>query len=285
MHFSGATEPGAFGKANEDWAAVSPYAAVVLDGVTVFDEANSGCIHGTPWYVNQLGPRLLAAASTQEVSLQVALGDAISAVADLHGDTCDLNQVGAPSAAVAIVRMGEHSVDYLVLADVTILLTPQRLCVLSDERVADTVNDLAGKESVGAEVMRRRERYRNREGGYWVAAADPDVADHAKTGQIPLKGFGHAALMSDGVTRLVSPFGQTNWHGLLAAVLNSGPAAVIKHVGSIEAADAQGERWPRFKVSDDATIAVIGALRNRGVPPDETGWRPADQGRPKDRAV
>jgi hypothetical protein len=67
-------------------------------------------------------------------------------------------------------------------------------------------------------------------------------------------------LMSDGVTRLVSPFEQTSWHGLLAAVLNSGPASVIKHVRSIEAADAQGERWPRFKVSDDATIAVISAL-------------------------
>ena len=270
MYFSAATEPGAFDKANEDWAAVSPYAAVVLDGVTVFEEANSGCIHGTPWYVNQLGPRLLAAASTQDVSLQAALRDAISAVADLHADTCDLNQVGAPSAAVAIVRIGEHSVEYLVLADVTILLdSADGLSVLSDERVADTVNDLAGKESVGAEVMKRRERYRNREGGYWVAAADPSVADHAKTGQIPLKGFGHAALMSDGVTRLVSPFEQTSWHGLLAAVLNSGPASVIRHVRSIEAADAQGERWPRFKVSDDATIAVISAL-TEGTPSDET---------------
>jgi hypothetical protein len=188
------------------------------------------------------------------------LKDAISAVADLHADTCDLNEVGAPSAAVAVVRIGENSVEYLVLADVAILLdSVDGLTVLSDERVADTVNDLAGKESVGAEVMRRRERYRNREGGYWVAAADPDVANHAQIGQIPLKGFGYAALMSDGVTRLVSPFEQTNWPGLLAAVLNSGPASVIKHVRSIEAADARGERWPRFKVSDDATIAVISA--------------------------
>ena len=269
MYFSAATEPGALDKANEDWAAASPYAAVVLDGVTVFEEASSECIHGTPWYVNQLGPRLLAAASTRDISLQAALKDAISAVADLHADTCDLNQVGAPSAAVAIVRIGENSVEYLVLADVTILLdSADGLCVLSDDRVADTVNDLAGKESVGAEVMRRRERYRNREGGYWVAAADPSVADHAKTGQIPLKGFGHAALISDGVTRLVSPFEQTNWHGLLAAVLNSGPASVIKHVRSIEAADAQRERWPRFKVSDDATIAVISAF-TEGSSPDE----------------
>jgi hypothetical protein len=151
---------------------------------------------------------------------------------------------------MAIVRIGEHSVEYLVLANVTMILDPvDGLSVLSDERVAETVNDLAGKRSAGAEVMRRRERYRNREGGYWVAAADPSVAEHAKTGHIPLKGFGHAALMSDSVTQLVSPFEQTNWPGLLAAVLNSGPVSVIEHVRSIEAADARGSAGPGSRLA------------------------------------
>jgi hypothetical protein len=59
--------------------------------------------------------------------------------------------------------MGEHSVEYLVHADVTIILdSVDGLSVLSDERVAETVNDLVGKRSAGAEVMRRRERYRKR---------------------------------------------------------------------------------------------------------------------------
>jgi hypothetical protein len=43
MYFAAATAPGASDKPNEDWAAVSPGAAVVLDGVTVFDEAKTGC--------------------------------------------------------------------------------------------------------------------------------------------------------------------------------------------------------------------------------------------------
>jgi hypothetical protein len=105
MFFSTATEPGAVDRPNEDWVAVSPTVAVLLDGVTVFKEVETGCSHGTPWYVNQLGTRLLAAASDQGISLQSALEKAIESVARIHGDMCDLNQIGAPSAAVAVARI------------------------------------------------------------------------------------------------------------------------------------------------------------------------------------
>lgn len=258
MRFSAATEAGTAGKPNEDWVAVSPNGAVVLDGVTVFDEIETGCKHGTPWYVSQLGTRLLAVTSVPGVSLRSALARAISEVADLHADTCDLGQVGAPSAAVAVVRIGEHSVEYLVLADVTILLdSAEGLTVVTDQRVSETVTDLADQEDAGNEVMKRRERYRNREGGYWVAAADPAVAQHAEAGQAPVMGIRAIGLMSDGVTRLVSPFKHATWPGILSAALNSGPSSVIKDVRNVEAFDAGRKCWPRFKVSDDATMAVI----------------------------
>src|SRR5579872_3773652 len=99
MFFSAATEPGVADSPNEDWVAVSPTVFVVLDGVTVFKDVETGCTHGTPWYVDQLGTRLLAAASDPAVSLQSALEVAIASVAELHRDTCDLSQIGAPSAA------------------------------------------------------------------------------------------------------------------------------------------------------------------------------------------
>jgi hypothetical protein len=258
MFFTAATEPGTPDTPNEDWIGISPTVAVVLDGVTIFKGVKTGCAHGTPWYVNQLGARLLAAASDHEASLKSALRKAINSVADLHADICDLSQIGAPSAAVAVMRQGEQFIEYIVLADVTILVeSTNGLTIITDDRVAGTVNDLAGKYNADAEVMKRRERYRNQSGGYWVAAADPEAAEHATTGQVPLNGFTGAALMSDGVTRLVSPFEQTDWPGLLALARNIGPAALIERVRRIEADDIERTRWPRFKVSDDATIALI----------------------------
>jgi hypothetical protein len=75
--------------------------------------------------------------------------------------------------------------------------------------------------------------------------------------RIPLDGFQCAAVMSDGVSRLVAPFEQADWPGILSLVREIGPAALIERIRALESADAQRTRWPRFKVSDDATIAVI----------------------------
>jgi hypothetical protein len=258
MFFSAATEPGTRDSPNEDWVAISPTTAIVLDGVTVPKGFRIGCTHGTAWYVNHLGTRFLAAAADRDTSLRSALRTAIGSVADLHRGVCDLDQVGAPSAAVGAVRINERFVEYLVLADVTVLVkSAQELAVVSDERVAGTVDDLAGKRDYGADVMSRRERYRNKEGGYWVAASDPDAAEHAEVGQFPLGEFQCAVMMSDGVSRLVSPFEQTDWQGLLALAQKAGPAAVIERVRKVEDGDREKIRWARFKVSDDATIALI----------------------------
>jgi len=258
MFFSAATEPGRRDSPNEDWMAISPTMAIVLDGVTVFKDVETGCIHGTPWYVNHLGTRLLAAASDAETSLTHALRTAISSVAGLHADVCDLDQTGAPSAAVGAVRITDQFIEYLVLADVTIALSSiHGLTVVSDERVDSTIEDLAKRNIFSAEVMKRRERYRNKQGGYWVAAADPDVAEHAKVGRLPLDGFTCAAIMSDGVSRLVSPFEQTDWPGMLRLVQEVGPAALIDHIRAVESGDIEKTRWPRFKVSDDATIVLV----------------------------
>ena len=255
---SAATEPGSTDRPNEDWVGLSPTATVVLDGVTVFADTATGCHHGTPWYVTQLGTRLVTNASDPETPLTSALATAIQDVASLHKDVCDLEQVGSPSAAVAIVRAGKLTLDYLVLADVTILLdSTTELSVITDDRVANTVRDLAGRENVGAEVMERRARYRNQKGGYWIAAADPRVAQQAITGNIPLAELRHAVLMTDGVTRLVEPFGQMDWHGLLTLTVKSGTASVIDRVRRTEAGDLGRHHWPRFKASDDATIAIV----------------------------
>ncbi len=64
--------------------------------------------------------------------------------------------------------------------------------------------------------------------------------------------------MTDGAARLVTPFAEIDWRGLLTLAVGSGTASVIGRVRALEASDPDGQRWPRFKSSDDATIAVIG---------------------------
>ncbi len=56
-----ASEPGTPGWPNEDFAAVAPGAAVLLDGCTTFPPGTeTGCVHGVAWYARTLGGALLS---------------------------------------------------------------------------------------------------------------------------------------------------------------------------------------------------------------------------------
>ena len=122
MHAAIATQAGSQDTPNEDWAGVlAPGLAVVLDGLSAPNGTGTGCRHGTPWFVNKLGPRLLALACEPSRSLADALAEAIRQVADLHPG-CDLTHPGTPSATVVLLRALEERADYLALADATLLL-------------------------------------------------------------------------------------------------------------------------------------------------------------------
>ena len=56
-----ATDPGTPGWPNEDFTAVAPGAAVLLDGATTVPRtADTGCVHGVAWYARTLGTALLS---------------------------------------------------------------------------------------------------------------------------------------------------------------------------------------------------------------------------------
>jgi hypothetical protein len=269
MRAAVATQAGSPDTANEDWAGVLvPGLAVVLDGLSAPDGTGTGCRHGTPWYVSQLGPRLLTLAADSARSLADALAEAIRQVAGLHPG-CDLTHPGTPSATVVLLRALEDRADYLALADATLLLdTADGLKVVSDERV----NQLAGKERAAANQvpagsalkLRRRvqltralRRARNRPGGYWVAAADPRAASQAVTGTLPGTSLQRAVLLSDGASRLVDPFELATWEELLALLDEHGPEELLRQVRAAEAVDPEGRQWLRTKRSDDATAIYL----------------------------
>ena len=100
-------------------------------------------------------------------------------------------------------------------------------------------------------------RARNRPGGYWVAAADPQAASQALTGTLPSKNLHRAVLLSDGASRLVDPFGLATWEELLALLDASGPDELVRQVRAAEAVDPEGRQWPRTKRTDDATAVYL----------------------------
>ncbi|MGN9893089.1 hypothetical protein [Micromonospora sp. L31] len=242
----------------------------VLDGATVPEGFDTGCVHGPAWFVRHLAARIgLAVAARPTATLVSSLAAALLAVRADHGDACDLDHPGTPSATVCLLREGGDEVDYLVLCDSPLVLdVGGRVEVISDDRLDDALADLrrivAGLPAaeVDAEtrfrqaVQVQRERM-NRTHGYWVAATNPDAAYHAVTGTLPLRGpdaVRRAVLLSDGASSAVEQFGLFDWAGLLDLVTTQGPGALIDRVRAAER--DHPELLRRHKRADDASAVL-----------------------------
>ncbi|MBO4206547.1 hypothetical protein GSF22_11120 [Micromonospora echinofusca] len=239
----------------------------VLDGATVPDGFDTGCVHGPAWFVRHLAARIgLAVAARPAATLMSSLAAAVLAVRADHGDGCDLDHPGTPSATVCLLREGGDHLDYLVLCDSPLVLdVGGAVRVVSDDRldtaladlrrVAETVpptDEPAARFRRAVAVQRER---MNRTHGYWVAATDPDAAYHAVTGTLPSTGPGavrRAALLSDGASCAVDQFGLVDWPGLLDLVDRAGPEELIRRVRTAER--EQTDRLRRRKRHDDASV-------------------------------
>ncbi|MEV4464169.1 hypothetical protein AB0J51_11125 [Micromonospora echinofusca] len=255
---------------NEDFVFRFGPLAGVLDGATVPEGFDTGCVHGPSWYVRHLAARLgLAEAVRPTATLMSNLAAAILGVRADHGGECDLDHPGTPSSTVCLLRDGGDHLDYLVLCDSPLVLDAGgRISVVTDDRLDAAMAAVrATVAAVPAGSADRLTRFRravgvqrermNRTHGYWVAAADPDAAFHAVTGTLPLRGPGavrRAALLSDGASALVEQFGLLDWAGLLDVATAEGPGALIDRVRVAER--DHPDRLRRHKPADDASVLL-----------------------------
>ncbi|HTJ72662.1 MAG TPA: hypothetical protein VL551_34305 [Actinospica sp.] len=255
---------------NEDFAGSVAHAAVLLDGAGLSGVDDGGCAHGVAWYTRKLGTCLLANLHNDADSeLTHALSSAIAEVAASHQATCDLAHPGTPSATVVILRERSEHLDYLVLADSTLVLAGLHgdFTVVTDQREAEIgrryraemdalIGGTAAHAKARAEYVAKLRAHRNREGGFFVAAADPDVAKHSLTATAKRSEARHALLLSDGASRLNDRFRQQSWAQTLQLVTSDGPGSLIAAVREAEHEDPEGHRWPRGKIHDDATAIL-----------------------------
>lgn len=268
MQFNGATAAGDPAVPSEDWVAATSDLVVLLDGATVRTE--TGCHHGAAWYTRKLGAHIIASAASKTRPLDLVLADAISEVAVLHPE-CDLEHPGTPSAAAAIVRIADDVLRYIVLGDVTIVLdTTNGVTTVSDQRVSATALaeraeadrwPIGSAEKNAALVAMKHAELaaRNQEAGYWIAAADPSVIEHAITGEVELAAVKRLAVLSDGAARFVDLFNLRSWSKALDVIGQLGPWHLIEQVRATEAVDPRGDTHRRNKRSDDATIVYAEA--------------------------
>ncbi len=272
-----ASLPGSPERPNEDWvSAALPGAGgggtvVLLDGVTP-PAGDDGCVHGVPWFTARLGGALTElSASRPDMPLPEILSRAIRRTADAHRQTCDLSHMRTPQATVVLARWDEVSVEHLVLSDSALLLEEPDGTVQAvlDDRL-DRVPDAVRRS------LEATDRLRNREGGFFTAAADPAVAERAITGTTPRARVRALAALTDGASRWVELFGEGDWTACLGVLRDEGAAGLLRRVRDLEAADARAGGTHRWKRHDDATAAYV----ELGAPGQDPSGGPGPRPRP-----
>ena len=281
-----ATKAATPGASNFDWAGATANGfAVVLDGLT--ESGEPACVHGTAWYVHQLGSRLLALAGGEppspvlgnpspstrpggELPLEVVLATAITDVTGSHAETCRPAAPNAPGATVAMLRLRGTVAEYLVLSDAVLVMdadggplvvTDSSVLRHTPELIGTTAGTAGTAAAAGTDggaaldaLIQQQQRIRNQPGGYWIAQADPQAARHAHTGTA--EGIRGALLLSDGAALLVTDFAALSWRELLDLGYEAGPHGIITATRELEERDPDGAVWPRYKRHDDATVIV-----------------------------
>ncbi|GAA2631736.1 protein phosphatase 2C domain-containing protein [Streptomyces vastus] len=251
--------PGDPARPNEDYAAAGLPASgqggslVVLDGVTP-PATEVGCRHSVPWFTARLGGALgELSASRRDLPLTEVLGQAISRTADAHRTTCDLSHPRTPQATVVLARWSAHEVEYLVLSDSALLAESPSGTVtpLLDDRLSCVPRASLATHSITDATIR------NKEGGFFTAAADPSVAARAVTGTLPRTEVRTLTALTDGATRWVDKFRRGDWADLVALVRKEGAQALVERVRGLERADSEREFLGRSKMHDDATVVYV----------------------------
>lgn len=181
------TEPGDPGRPNEDFATIGLPASgqggslVLLDGVTPPRDA-TGCLHSVPWFTARLGGALTElSVSQRDMPLTEVLAAALTRTAGAHAQTCDLSHPRTPQATVVLARWSPETVEHLVLSDSALLTESPDGTVTAhlDDRLSRVPRSSLATDAIADATVR------NKEGGFFTAAADPSVAFRAVTGTTP----------------------------------------------------------------------------------------------------
>lgn len=241
------------------------------DSVVVLDGASCFAADGVPaaTFVDTLSEELVHYLRSENRDLPSVLSSAIAATTV----RLDLRPGSAPSSTVAMLRINQETVETLVLGDSTAVVgTPEGTYdVVVDDRLAQL--DLlesrlyrnrleagagydAEHRAILAELQRKERLNRNRDGGYWIAEADPSAANHALVASYPRSQVSWIALATDGAAEMLAPLGIT-WPDV-ARLDSLGLAAVLARAHRWEADDdPHGQQRPRAKRHDDKTVAVV----------------------------
>jgi len=267
--------PGDPAKANEDAFGQRADAAVVIDGATMLGDGLMPGPSDAAW-IAQFGARRLMAhlgeGDGARKALRAALADTQKSFEALRRhEPEDVWQT--PCASMMLAMQSESGLEFLWFGDCAALVKQDEGPVLvvgetMDKRAAEAerARGIAKEKNLSpASGLRRPEfidalraaRNRINSGSNWLFSPDVRAASHVSRRVVKVQPGSTVLLATDGLLALVSDYGAYSTDGLMAAAMDKGLAALGEELRAIESGDEGGDKFPRFKKSDDATGLLL----------------------------
>ena len=255
-------------------------AAIVLDGATAFASVELDAAT----YADALGRHIVTELRSHD---HRNLAEVVSNAIDVVAHQFNLRPGHSPSSTVTIVRIRDQHADLFVLGDSPVfygtahhshMLVDTRLADLNlpeSRRYRDRLRAGCGYDDQHRTLLRRLQEHqrawRNIDGGYWIAEADPTAAHHAITATLGVHDLSWAVLATDGITHPLTHLGQADW-ATLVTKSDRQLARLLTAAHRWEREDdPTGKNFPRAKRHDDKTIAAIPSIWPYRFGPSEPG--------------
>jgi hypothetical protein len=265
--------PGDPAKANEDALAHGDLAALVMDGATMLGDPLMPGPSDAAWIATFGARRLMAHLEDQapKKALRAAMADAQKSFNALRLRDMEA-QWQIPCASICLAAAHEKGLEFLWLGDCGALVAQGGGVTVVGETIASRAEESARAREIAREKNvssaapgvraqfldhLRAARARVNSGRYWLFTPDTRAAAHARRKIVNVESGALLLLASDGFLALASDYGAYDAAGLIAAAKTKGLAAMGEELRAIENDDAGGDRFARFKKSDDATALLL----------------------------
>lgn len=247
---------------SDDKVFTTANAVIMLDGASAFAPVQVPAA----LYAHRLGSHTQQRlADAPEADLPDVVADAIEATTREF----DLVPGESPSSTIAIARVRDKLVDFLVLGDTQIVtpggtirddrmdrleLAPRRKY---RERLAAGTGYDDEHRALLRELQTEQAQRRNRDGGYWIAEATPEAAHHAITAERSIVDAPWVVLATDGAYEPMEHLGLADWPRIARASSAELDALLRRCHDWEEHQDPNASGMPRAKRHDDKSLAAV----------------------------
>lgn len=276
------SDPGSTSRPNEDAAGGNASCAFVIDGATGLGGKNIVGLHGSDaaWlaqfaqsaFEQMVRPGRPMAEIVQEFNGRVAN------VVHEAAHSLPIEPWNLPVAGFQMVRVEDDALVTHGLGDCRLFLlddngmafetSAMRQAAEAEREGArmalahtggfSAYQALAEEPAVRDELRRRRAAYNTSSSGIWTLGIEPEAGKHLASEPLHPALPACGLLCSDGFAALVDQYQRYNAGEFVAAARETGLSTLLDELRRIERVeDPDGMKYPRFKMSDDATAVLF----------------------------